>query len=65
MEQEHPGKPLRCWLTLHVWVTRVNGGARWQECDLCGKYAHRVAVNNRFPPGGTGDGAGGFGGGGV
>lgn len=54
-------KGLRCWLGMHTWVTRVNAGARWQECGRCGRYSGKVAVANRFPPGGMGDGSGGAG----
>ncbi len=54
-------KGLRCWIGMHVWVTRVNAGARWQECGRCGRYSRKVVVASRFPPGGTGDGSGGAG----
>ena len=55
-------KSLGCWLSRHTWVTRVNADARWQECERCGKYSRKVAMANRFPRSGTGDGGGGFGG---
>ena len=58
--------PLRCRLGSHSWVTRVNAGARWQECERYGKYSHKAVIANRFPPSGTGDGnIGGIGGGGF
>lgn len=59
MEQDSQTRPVRCRIGLHTWVTRVNAGARWQECGRCGKYSRKVVVSNRFPPGGTGAGAGG------
>jgi hypothetical protein len=59
MGQSTQGKSLRCWIGSHTWVTRVNAGARWQECGRCGKYSGKVVVANRFPPSGTGDGGGG------
>lgn len=54
------GTTLACRLTLHHWVTRVEGDARWQECGRCGKYRRVVAAQNRYPPGGTGGGSGGM-----
>ena len=62
MGQSERSKSLRCWIGVHAMVTRVNAGARWQECGRCGKYRRQVVMGNRFPPSGTGDG---FGGGGV
>lgn len=59
MGQDEQRKSLRCRLGSHRWVTRVNAGARWQECGSCGKYTNRVPGANRFPPSGTGDGVGG------
>jgi hypothetical protein len=44
---------------IHRCVTRVNAGARWQECGRCGKYSPKVVMANRFPPLGTGEHAGG------
>ena len=60
MGQGNRDKPLRCWIAMHTWVTRVNAGARWQECGRCGKYSRKVVMNmnNRFPPAGMGDGGG-------
>jgi hypothetical protein len=40
-------------------VTRVNAGARWQECGRCGKYSGKVLMANRCPPSGTGEDAAG------
>ena len=59
MVESGQGKSLYCWIGIHTWVTRTNANARWEECKRCGKYSHRVAGANRFPPGGFGDGAGG------
>jgi len=59
MGQGNQGKSLHCRLGIHKWVTRVNAGARWQECGRCGKYSGKVVQANRFPPGGMGDGGGG------
>lgn len=59
MGQGDHDKPLRCWVGVHSWVTRVNAGARWQECGRCGKYSRKVVTNNRFPPAGMGDGGAG------
>lgn len=61
MGQDDQRKPLRCRFGLHIWVTRKNVDARWQECGRCGKYSGKVVVASRFPPGGTGDGGGGAG----
>ena len=57
MDQRERGRSLRCRIGIHAWVTRVNAGARWQECGRCGKYIHRVAMANRIPPSGTGEDA--------
>ena len=65
MGQGEQGRSLRCRFGIHTWVTRVNAGARWQECGRCGKYRRHVVMGNRFPPSGTGDGGTGDGGGGV
>lgn len=59
MDLHEHGKPLRCWIGSHTWVTRTEAGARWQECGRCGKYSPRVALANRFPPSGTGESPGG------
>jgi hypothetical protein len=59
MGQDKRGRSFRCRFGLHTLVTRVNAGARWQECGRCGKYSPRVAMANRFPPSGTGDDGGG------
>ena len=59
MGQGEQGKSLRCWIGIHTWATRVNAGARWQECGRCGKYSGKVLMANRFPPSGTGEDAGG------
>jgi hypothetical protein len=59
MGQGGQRKPLRCWIGIHGWVTRVNAGARWQECGRCGKYSGKAVMANRFPPSGTGEDAGG------
>lgn len=59
MEPDDHKRALRCRIGVHVWATRVNAGARWQECARCGKYSGKVVVSNRFPPAGTGEGAGG------
>jgi hypothetical protein len=44
MGQGEQGKSLRCWIGIHTWVTRVNAGARWQECGHCGKYSGKVLM---------------------
>ena len=59
MDQGKRRRSLRCRFGLHTLVTRVNAGARWQECGRCGKYTHQVAMSNRYPPSGTGEEAGG------
>jgi hypothetical protein len=59
MGQGEQGKSLRCWIGIHTWVTRVNAGARWQECGHSGKCSGKVLMANRFPPSGTGEDAGG------
>jgi hypothetical protein len=59
MGQGEQGRSLRCWIGIHTLVTRVNAGARWQECGRCGKYSRKVVMGNRFPPSGTGDDGGG------
>jgi hypothetical protein len=59
MGQGEQGKSLRCWIGIHTWVTRVNAGARWEECGRCGKYIHKVVMANRFPPSGMGEDGGG------
>jgi hypothetical protein len=50
MGQDEQGKSLRCWIGIHAWVTRVNAGARWQECGRCGKHSGKVRMANRFLP---------------
>ncbi len=59
MVQDEQRKTLRCRLGRHAWVTRVNAGARWQECARCGKYSPQVVAASRFPPGGSGESHGG------
>ena len=59
MDNGERRKPLRCRFGLHTLVTRVNAGARWQECGRCGKYTPQVDMSNRYPPSGTGEEAGG------
>ncbi len=59
MGQGDQGKSLRCWMGIHAWVTRVNAGARWQECGRCGKFSGKVVMGNRFLPSGMGDDGGG------
>ncbi len=60
MGQGGQERSLRCWIGIHSWVTKVNANARWHECRRCGKYSGNAVASNRFPPGGMGDGAGGF-----
>ena len=49
MGQSEQGLSLRCRFGIHTWVTRVNAGARWQECGRCGKVQPQSGHGQPFP----------------